>query len=423
MIVAVATVTVVSGQVSSMDIDEVVRRAVRTSPDVVKATESVRNAADAIGSPFSFDQSRITISGTYREEHDFEYDGSLSLPLLPQLSLSGSLGSGGSGSVGLELSPFARWPAYAEERGAYETALARLEERIAVTRARAEDLALAYLSRQMQLENRRAGVSLAEDGYEVALRTYELGESTIEDLSEAQKSASDARREYVSAQRAALEAEKSLALLLGPTAARTGDESVDSLSPPTVAQLIDRVNARASVVESVHPASARSIVLEEAQLELAALREEERSTWLWRPNLLVTGSAGFAPERPDPRLSASVTMRFSPNDLAAERKADLAASIADAVDAVATEEFVLELDVQTARHAIAVARESLRAAQIELDRAELVARETKLLYEQGERTELEARQARLSRDSARTALFIAAAELLAAQNDFLLYFP
>lgn len=419
-----------------LNIDEAVALAVESSPEVIAAVEAARDAAEAVGSPFELEKSRLSVTGSYQpatesggregstptseSEDPYSAAADLSLPVLPQLSLSGSLDSAGKGSASVTLAPFAPWNFYTVEQGAYRQTLAELEAKVAETGARAERLVLDYLVARSRVEHAKEAAVLAEESYEAVRRSYDLGEVGFDDVRDAQQEVSDARRQHLSAQKTLVAAGKTLSLLLGPTVIRshTGSDGSIRIEPLTTEEVLRRAGERRLVVDRLDPARSSSTALERSRIELETLKRQERETWLWRPALTVKGGMSF----PDSRLTASISLSFSPSDLNDDRLGDLASAIEDTADAIATEQFTLALDVEAARRSVEISREALDAALLDRERARVLAEEAEILLEHGERTVIEAHQARLSLESAEIGVFQAAADLLSAQSDYLLYF-
>lgn len=420
----------------ALDIDGAVALAVESSPEVVEAMEAVREAAEAIGSPFELEKSRLSVTGSFQAAAesggvntsgpDSATDGSysaradVSLPILPQLSVSGGVDAAGEGSASVSVVPFAPWKSYTVEKGAYRQSLAALEGIVSETRARAEKLVLDYLVARFEVEHAKEFAALQEQAYEAVRRSYDLGEADFEEVRDAQQHVGDARRQYLAAERTLISAGKTLSLLLGPAAARrhTAEGGAIQVEPVSIEEIMRRIEERDAVVQALAPTRASSAALERARIELETLERQERETWFWRPTVTVQGGVSY----PDFRTTASVSLSFSPSDLNGDRIQDLDSAIDDTIATIDTEEFTLALDVEAARRSVDISREAFGAALLDRERARLLADETEVLLDHGERTVIEARQANLSLRSAEIGVFRAGSELLAAQNDYLLYF-
>lgn len=431
----VVSVFVAPRFVAALDIDEAVAMAVESSPDVVDAVAAAERAAERIGSVFELDSVRFGLSGSYREqsaENDSDarpggpgqpgdaspYSGSadVTLPIIPQLSMSGSVDTDFDGSVSVSLKPFARSNTYTKERGEYRKALSELETQILRTRSAAEKAALEYLSSLRRLALAEAELSLAEDSYEVTTKTYELGETTVDALRDAQSAVGAKRRAYFSARNRATDRTKALSLLLGPSVYDRSDSSI--VEPLDLETLVSRVHERTAYTADMTQAAEYSPAVEMASIELESLEAQLRETWLWRPNLSIQGTVDLPAET----VGVSASLSFSPSDLNDETRSDLEQSIRDIIETIEAERFALSLDIDAARSSVAIAHEALEAALLDLEQVSLIEAETELLFEQGERTELELREARLASKNSGAEAFEAAAGLLSAQNEYLLLF-
>jgi outer membrane protein TolC len=409
-------------------LDEAIAIILESNPDVIDAVKSVREAEENIPSAFSIEKARLGVSGSYAAdlipdetagplpssgEGNLSASANLSVPIIPQVSLSGRINDRASGEVSLSLSPFALPNVSPQQKAAYEKAVVSLEYTSRALAANAENTILSYLSKADELSYAEKQLLIAEKSYNVTKLSYELGESTFTDVQNAASNLTSKRQQLFNARKSRLEAEKSLKLLFGP-----------SLETPEIAdistdELQQRITARSKAVNVKKDAAPYSSAVENYAVDLDRLQGELDRTWGWRPDLSVGSSLSF----PGGDFSLSASLSISPSDFQGDKRADIEEDIEDLKRDMDTEQYVLRLEKELKMRSIEIALQALEMARLQLEQAHTLYEEEKILAAEGERTELELLKAEASVISAENGLFQQSAAVLRAQSDYLLLFP
>ncbi len=417
-----------SAPAETVNLDEAIDIILEYNPDVSDAVENIRNAEENIPSVLSIEKSRLGVSGSYAAdlvpdetafpgtgggEGSLSASANLSVPILPQLSVSGRINDRASGEVSLSLSPFALPNVSPQQQAAYEKALVSLEYTARSVAFSAENTILSYLAEADALIYAEKQLLIAEKSYDLTKLSYDLGESTFTEVQDAASNLSSKRQQLITARKSRLEAEKNLKLLFGP-----GRET-PQIAQITSGELARRIAGRMEAVDAKKGSAPYSSAVENYSIDLKRLQAELDRTWGWRPDLSVGSSLSF----PGGDFSLSASLSISPSDFKGGERADLEEAIEALQDDIATEHYVLDLEKELKMGSIEIALEALDAAGLQLEQARTLFEEEKILAAEGERTELELLKAEANVIAAENTVFQQSAAVLRAQNDYLLLFP
>lgn len=426
IILTMVSVTVAAEEIT---LEDAVALIMEHNPSVRSALLEVERARAAIDPVLSLSNSKLSVSGSYgatdgaerlqnvpspqQEAGSFSGSVNLSVPVLPQLSFGAAVDKNGKGSVSVSITPFAPSSRTPAQTASYLKAVARYEAAVRETRAEAERAVLQSFVRERELTYAEHALELAERRYELSQELYRINEATMSEVQDAASALTAARRELYNAQKAVLEAHKSLKLMLGPD---SPDVLVKAPDLDDVTEQIARLTEMIADYRAVEPYSTE---LRIALIELETLEAERASTPVWRPNLSISGKYGF----PDGSFSLGAVLSFSPSDVKKEERAELELRTTEAREKLATERYLLSLESDLSLRTVEISRQALEAARIDLEKTELLLSETRLLLEHGERTVLELRQAELSAERARNQVFSQAVNLLSALSGYLGLYP
>jgi outer membrane protein TolC len=412
-----------------LTIEQIALRAQAENPQVLKALRVLNNAEEDLAGESRLLESRLSLesaNGTPQSQSASSGDpgdaaisgqAGITVPLLDQLSVGGSVtaqqGEEIGGELSLSITPFAAAdPSYPEEE-TYGKALVAWQTLRQQTTFDAEQAALKYLIAGMEVRLGESTLDLEQKLYETVQKELELGEASFEELQDQLSELTTARKSLYSTESQALSSWKELQLLFDPD----GEEvEPASLSFQQLEELIEAREKKISELTAEEPSSQS---LENLKLELTALQEELEATPLWRPDFNLSGSVGL-PDLSAYSIGASIS--FSPSDIKDDEREDLEEEIDEKLVDIQIEQFDLSLQEQLVEQNIGIAEQALEAASLAEEQASLTLRETELLYEQGERTVFELEQARLSLESAEIDSFAAAADLYQAQAELLMLY-
>ena len=421
-----APASVVFGQ-TMMSVSDIAEYALKHSREITAAEDVVKDARDALSEVFNLDKSSLTLSGGYNytappeilppefKAHSSDAQASLSIPIIPELSVSASLGSAldkwdPSGSIGLKYTPFGdpstEWKDWETLRKA-EIQLDSLRNTIPMS---AEEAALSLIKGQLDLESAERSMVHAENEYEIGKKRFELEDMTYSELEDVRTAASASRQKYYNSQKSLLSFKKNLYQIIGPD---LGDIEVSKLSTDSVLLLI---GAREKELEAAEAGDAATVNLLNRAVELDALKQQLEATPVFQPTISVTGNVspfGYL------RAGAGVSVTFSPDQIQTEERADIEAAIADKALDLVLEQSNVDLEVRMLKQGISVAKEALDISISDYENSEIQYKEAKLLFDLGERTELELESSELALFSSSIGLFVSAVDLYKNLGDLL----
>ena len=406
-----------------MDIDQLIAFSLKESMAIKAAEDTLIQAQRELGSVFSLDRSRLSLSSdmTIRELKPGEtiwdlLSGSvqLSVPVVPQLSLGAALDAKGV-SASVLWSPFAPPKVTTKTEENYYKAMISLPSVKLDTAFKAENTFLAMMAAEQQLRYAEAYYELVKEQHEITKLLYEAGVLAYLDLEESSQNVSSKRQATYNAQRSFLEKTRDSNVLLGPSF------STITVAVLALEDLMERIEQREGDVEVVQNKPAYSSVVEKLQVELNALEAQLQQTMNWKPDVSLSVRGGITADSKS-SMTVHASVSFSPSDLNYTVKQDLEVSIARKRSELQTEQYVLSLEQEVRFKTMAIARQSFDAALFDLQQLLIQEEETKILLSWGDRTGLEMRQVELSVVNARNQSFQQAVAYLKSINEYLLLY-
>ncbi len=414
---------------NTVTVSDVADYALQHSREISAAEASVTEARDALSEVLSLDKTSLTMSGGYKytsptdtsppgfQPQSLNVEGSVNVPIIPELSVSASLGDTflegkeqtTTAGIGLKFDPFGAastgWQDWETLRKA-EITLQSLKVTVPMN---AEAAALDLAKGQLDVDPAERGMNLAGRQYEVDQQRYDLDEITYSDLEDSRTSAATSRQTYYNSLKSLLSLKKNFFQIVGPN---IGDIDVSGVSVDDVQRLIaERENA----LETAKEGAAITVNLLNLTVELEALKRQLKATPLLEPTLSVSGNMNLF----NLSAGASVSLTISPDQYKKKERADIEASIADKEADLALERANVGLEMNMAEQGISVAREVFDKSMKDYENSQIQYREAQLLYQQGERTDLELEQTGLAQFSSSIQLFSAAVDLYKNLGDLL----
>ncbi len=401
----------------TLTVTEIASRAQNRNLALLKASLAVdRTQADLTGEPRLLDTTSSVTAG-YRERTSGWYTGAtVSVPVLPQVSIGGGVTWSEVQERGEELSvavrPFATGRETWYEEQSYGAAVVRRDYLLRSTFLGAEKAAIALLIRDMERKLSRQTLELKQKTYDLSVRRQAAGEVSFQDVQDRQADLISARQALFTTERTRLGDWNTLQLLFAPS-----EQQIDVV-PLTLEELLAMVDERAEAVSRHRDSEPVTEKLEILRLELAALEAELESIDGWKPDLSVSASLAFPGTTP----GTALTFSFSPSETRQTDSEDLRQDIEIRKMEIATELFTAELQKALGTQSIAISEEALSSARLQVEWDTTTLREAELLFRQGTRTSLDLEQLRLNvrRDEIRT--FQAAADLYEVMGTYLMLF-
>lgn len=445
---------------SRMTVVEVGEYARMNSREIRSARLNLEAAEEAFQGIITLDDSRLSLNGGYTytpsytrpptladdpddiiddlvtesEAQSFTGGATLTIPIIPQLSLSAGanvtapittdtpaeeIESSVDGNLSITLSPFTPMRDGYRETEAHKKALVQLEyiEEETVQTARSAALALVSSQMNLSLAGQRYELEMAEE--EVARKRYELGEQSFAELQTASTELSDARKRYLDAQRALLSGQKQLYQILGP---EVGELEIAEASIEDLLGMIAELQRRLDDLANRDP---MSLALKNTEIELAALYQQLSETPLYQPDLTLAANTNFPAENseiPFSPIRGTISLSFSLQQINDEERNDIEEDIENKMLDVSTEILGLSLEVKMLQHSVSIAKEAMEVSTSDYENAETDLNETVFLHERGESTDTELWEAELNVLSAEIALFSSARDLYGALGDLMLLY-
>jgi outer membrane protein TolC len=335
-------------------------------------------------------------------------EAGVSVPIVPQLSVYGSVTSKGTASAGLTLTPFASAEPTYQETETYRKALAQVAFLERQVRYQAEAAAWSLTEARAEVTAAESAQALKEQLADVGGKAYALGDITSEDLENARSALTAARQAVYSAQRALLAARSTVFQLVGST-----EET--AVADATVGELSALVASRDTAIAALPASTESALAVQTLLIELDALNERLAATPAYSPNLSISARLSWPLS-----ASAGVSFSFSASDLKTTERAEIIASIAMKEKELVLARSSAGFQAKIRSQALSVAKQALAGRIAELKLAETASDEAALLLSQGQRTSFEAAQARLDLDDAEAGVYAATVAVLSAQADILL---
>lgn len=353
---------------------------------------------------FHLNDSSISATGSYDESTgQFGVSSTVEIPVIDQITLSGTVNQDLSGNTTLSLNPLAHSAEREQSKISYQAAMNSAEEARLTAENDAISAALDWMTAKRELETQKLQTELSRTAYEDQKVRYDKGETTFDDLQDSLVQWSQDRVSLATCDNSYKNAESSLYSVLG-----VGKEDV-SVRELGIEDLEKAVDALMAGLDSSQGEVQKSSQYKAAVIEKMNSAAVLENIWSYEPDLKVGASVNFSPEGIG-GVSASVTFSFSPNDIqTSERKA-------------AKEEYAIasvkekqsrnnaELKLNQLLDTIDSTAINRSIAEIEMNQAETLLAEAELLYKRGDRSRTELDQTRVSLQTSENSLFKALAQ-------------
>lgn len=398
----------------SYDLDDLLALGAENNDQIVNALRDYNDALEASEEIYDIDSIQLGVNGSYSINSDQElgYSASLSVPVLSQASLSGSINQNGSGSAGLKLQPFISDLSDQQENETLKKASYQYKQILFSLESDITQSLISYSQALINLEIAREENELAEKNYKIALKQYELDDINYEDLLDAQQSAAEATQTFTQESINLLTAEQELKLLVGPA-----DKEYTPV-PLTEEELLSISEGLKKVTQEYKESQAASLSLLNYQAELESLVTEQKKTMIYQPDLSVSADYAY----PDSSISIGVSLGFSLADINTDEKEELDYQITSKQTQISNEIYNQELSLSSALKNIEISESAYAIAKNNYEQSQIQLKEAEYLYKTGERTTGELMQAKISLLSSQKNLYSALAGIINARYNYLSHF-
>ena len=444
---------------AGMSVEELILAAEKGNVELNAAARGVNQAERNLEGPLTLEKSKLSLGSRYdyldgdsgsgggtqpggaasSESHALSASADLSLPIIPQLLLGGSVklplydssaGDAGpkevSGSLSLTAYPFAGSVFTAQSSAAYNRALYSYQYAAHELSFSVEKAVLGLLTASMERSDGEDNLDIAREEYEITKEKYEIGEADFDELSDKSDALTEARQHLYTREKDLLSAERMFYGTIGTSLnlpkesdKRDGDRPDDiAIKPVPLEELSEGVENRERIIETVRKKVPESLKLTLLRVELEEMKSEEEATWAYRPDLSLTAAMDI----PLAGFSAGITYSFSPANVKVDEKTTLKENILSKEEEIIREMYYLEKEKEMLLSQIQTAAELVNLSRSAREDALLTLEETQFLAEEGDRTTIELARAELSLETKKTDLYAAMVDLYTLQGELLLLF-
>ena len=402
-VVTAAVLTLAVSAETVNTIEQVEQLALLNSLEYKEAVLNLLNAENDLEGYIQLESSSIALSGTY-SSGGVGWQTSLQLPVVEQLGISASFNQNLEASVGLFLNPLSHSTTVKESRLNYQLAAAKAESAAVSVADTAVSKYLSWAAASEDYRIMKDAADINKTLYDDEKVRYEMGEATLDDVREAFTAWSESRTDLNSSLSSLQAAETSLyaALNIDPESVELGAPDSTVIAELTEKLKNDIAIDNLSIIGNIDVYS--------AEIEVENLQTRLSATWLFDPDFSISGSMSFSVDEPQPELSATASISFSPDDWNSADINELEKEIEiyrQKTDQIINDE---ELKLSQAITAAEIGAINFELAGVELTQAEELLDEAEFLNKQGEYSEAELEETKLQYRKSELNLFKAAAD-------------
>lgn len=391
--------SVIYGEELLSTLEEYQTFAVNNNLDLLKSELDLEESREDIESLFKFDSTKLGINGNYKSE-EFGYSALVTVPILEQLELSGSIDEESSGSIGLSISPFDMDTNSKKSELNYDVNKLKNSQTILDVQTSSMESALNW----MVATNSLGLAELKSEYYETLYiddkERYQSGTITLDELQDSFIDWSDAKKDLLSSRQSLSNSEFNLYSKLGTSGNRVelNTISIDELEKD-IQKLKDLISGKdGSFTTSL------DLQISEKNLEIEKINTD--SIWFYDPNLSASLSWGFDEDGMDMSdFSASINFSINMDDFqASEQKRALSSYEISVMEyELETQQEEMELELLLNNHESNALETEIY--KLEYEEAQLLLSEAELLYRSGEYSEMDLLNSSIFLKQAENSLF------------------
>lgn len=372
--------------------------------DYRSSLNSVLKAKDDVPGILLLENSSVSASGTYNDNTGaFGFTSKVDIPVIEQLTLSGTLDQNLSGSASVTLSPLSHSGTRARSQISYDSAVIDAEQSRISAENSALTAALNRMTAERELEAQKIETELNKTKYQDDKVRFDLGELTFDDLQDSLLHWSESRVSLTESEKNYRDAETALYSELG---AARDDVTVTQLSVDDLKSAVEAVIAELDPDQGDYMKNSqyRTAVLNRMSAAVSL-----KNTWAYEPDLKAGASVNFD-DQGISGVSASVTFTFSLDDIQTTGRKISQEELAIATAKEQQSRNEAELQFSQILDTIDSSSINVEIAGIEMDQTSILLSEAELLFKSGDVSSTDLEETRLSFQKSENALFKALAD-------------
>ena len=409
-----------SSSLYAANIDEIINLALEGNPEIKQNADTIDDYLYDKPEFLKLKNSSISAGGGYKIDLDdpnaskSNWSLGLSVPIIPQLSLSGQYsGTSNDISLGLSFKPFEDSPDMDEWADGLSEIETGLREKYQTIAASAENYYISYIAAKEKLSISEERQKSASENREQAKFLYDQGIIDFASYQDSVKTLTTANQTVLNSRKDLYNLQKTGLTLFGNASFL---EDADNWTLSYEELLIRIENLKSKFNDNPTPVFANTAKL---QSELSSLTKKEKDTWIWEPNLSLSASSGI----PFENLDISGSVSFSYDQIKARDKQKLKKDIEEKLREIDREIIGQEFQLTTAKMSAETSEQNLSLQELSLELAQSEYDEAEIGYKLGTVGEKELANSILALKEAKLNIFKTAAELLKSLRDLTLYYP
>ena len=397
---------VLNGQTTLSSLDEIAAFGSEHNLEYKNSQINVLKAAENRTNIVKLENSSISAAGNFNntiQGESWRFSSTILVPLIEQLSLSGTIEEDLSGQVGISLKPLAHSDNRKQSEIDYNSALITAESARISVESDAMTAALNWMFESRDLQAKQVGAELAEIKYKDDKIRYDIGEITLDNLQNSLISWSEARILLSSKQQSFRNAESHLYSSLG---AGPEDISIKKLDIDTLYGFLKSIK---QTMDDQQGDPLNSNAYRISLLNVYSAKTSLDNTWIFDPDLNASVNLNFTSDG-TLSVTGSIGLSLSPGDYQKNirdiARKEFQISISEAEQSRNESKFEYEQILESLKSA----EINSEISQLEYQQAQILLSEAELLQRLGDYSEIELQESQLTLSLAENALFRALAD-------------
>jgi len=391
-------------------LEDIAFYAAEHNPDYKTSQVNIMRADDNRIGLFLFNNSSLSVNTDIHDNlqgsesglpgyKDPGYSAALTLPVIEQLSLSAAINNDLNGQLGINLKPLAHSSVQKELELKYNSSVISAEGTFISVKIGAVGAALKWMSAKRDLSAADRESELSEIRYKDNKVRYDLGEMTLDELTNSLITWSEARVLFSSKEQQYNASENLLYSTLG---GGSGEVVVKMMELETLKDALARLK------QSLDPDNSNQ--MKQSLYRLTVLNSQIAgvnldNTWNFEPGL--SASAGLVVDSTgNLSVEAGILFSISPSDFQKKKrtiaKKEYQISLLEAEQSLN----LAQLNLEQTKDSIKSTAINSDISQLKMEQAEVLLSEADLLYKNGEYSELDLNESQLTLDKAKNSLFL-----------------
>lgn len=391
--------SVLYGEESLSSLEEYKTYAMDNNLDLLKSDLDEEESAESVESIFKLDSSKLGLNADYKNEN-FGYSASVTVPIIEQLQLSGSIDDEYKGSVGFSVNPFKTDTNTQKSALSYEVTKLKHSQTLLDVQSSSMESALNWMVAVNSLELAELKSEYYETIYIDDKERYQSRTITLDELQDSFIDWSDAKKSLLSSRESLSNSEFNLYSNLGTSGDRV------ELNTISIKELETEVQKIKNLISGKDSSYTSSLELQISEKSLQLEKINTDSIWYYDPDLSASINWGFDEEGMDMSdFSASINFSINMDDFqASEQKRALTSY------GIAVKEFELETQQEKMELELLINNQESNALETEIytleyEEAKLLISEAELLYKAGEYSEMDLLNSSIYLKQAENSLF------------------